>query len=235
MLVKSLHFCGLQESYEKQAQLNFGGEYAIGVVMHVIKGSSPRFWPPSGDLDFIFAWLGSHSSSCVSILSSPKSFLEFTELPGMHEWFFFLFLFVFLNKFEVFQSLVLWIFFLLFSFSPLLALPSCVFWCAKCRAPFFWGFIFVPSFPLCSLDYIVSITLSWRFLNLSSDSLNLLLSPFSEFLFQLLHFSAPEFPFGSFYKKLFSISLLIFFEETLSSRLSFLLFVWLPFVLWIYL
>lgn len=148
---------------------------------------------------------------------------------------FFLFLFVFLNKFEVFQSLVLWIFFLLFSFSPLLALPSCIFWCAKCCAPFFWGFIFVPSFPLCSLDYIVSITLSWRFLNLSSDSLNLLLSPFSEFLFQLLHFSAPEFPFGSFYKKLFSISLLIFFEETLSSRLSFLLFVWLPFVLWIYL
>lgn len=63
-----------------------------------------------------------------------------------------------------------------------------------------------PSIVFLFSDWIISIDLLSSLLVLCSACLNLLLSPYSEFLkFQLLDFLAPEFLFRSFFRTLMSL------------------------------
>ena len=60
------------------------------------------------------------------------------------------------------------------------------------------GSVPVILFSLCSSGGIISITLAASLLIICSASSNLMFNPSSEFSFQLLHFSTPQFPFDSF-------------------------------------
>ena len=154
------------------------------------------------------------------------SYLGFLELPVyIGYWFsvnvrslqpFFLWIFLLLSLFSFWYSLI-HVLVLLMVFH--VSLRPCSF--------FFISF---------SLQFFSAVGLSSALLILFCTNSDLLLSPSSRFLtFCLLYFLTPEFPFGSFLKKLFlSLYRYSLFNVTWSSYLLLFLYSCFLFILWIY-